>query len=87
MSTQEEQGQEGQRHPGLSFLMCSSDTLPAGLICERGTVGSGAGDLWAAWSGNPSPGSLLGLLGTAALNIQPDLGMRCRWCAPEPGLC
>lgn len=29
MSTQEGKGQEGQRHPGLSFLLCSSDTLPA----------------------------------------------------------
>lgn len=56
-----------------SFCAALTPLLP-GLICEMLSCVEHSHDLWAASSGNPSPGSLLSLLSTEALNIQPDWG-------------
>lgn len=56
-----------------SFCAALTPLLP-GLICEMWSCVERSHDLWAASGGNPSPGSLLSLLSTEALNIQPDWG-------------
>lgn len=62
-----------------SFCVVATYCQPS-LICEMWNCVKCWGDLLAARSNNPSPGSLLGL-GAVALNIQPDWG-----CAAPGGL-
>lgn len=53
-----------------SFCVAVTPLEPS-LICATWSCAGCVRDLWAAWSGNPSPGSLLGLLSATTLNIRP----------------